>query len=479
MRKEASPSSSRRYSPRASGLRSRSPRQPSRSPRPHSGSPRIRSRSPPSQRRSSPADSQATWTYYPPPPGTTLVGGTPTIPASRIQRTGPPARQTTNRQPSPDFASLKLGSAQEQSLWKNRHQQDILKAKARNFSCFPDQLVGLEKECASLKTRLEKFEGQLAKEEQLHQNSREECLKAQAQVQIRIGQLDACLRKLGPLESRHAELTATLPLLHQELSDLSLRLPPLQHRKAELISSVEGLRTSAQKLQEEEDKYQAGVNQRSDNALGLDFELQEAILRKDRTEREVRPDLGYNPRTAQLVYACDSVHESNPHHLFVDRRELSKFQGIVEAQSSTETRKLLLDKPAAARHIQAAITQTLYEKGKRALEAHRKQAIQDSVPLPDQVRVLESLQALDPVLPEAHPHFGDIPEWERNPGIAGIFRSEVGTQGAGFGDPKAVEFLEQTLDKTFGRDRKARRAFNRSVFKKFILPHTLEASRTH
>ena len=128
-----------------------------------------------------------------------------------------PVRQSTNRQPPPDFAALKLGSAQEQRLWKDRHQLDILKVKAKNFSCSLDQLVGLEKECASLKTRLEKFEGQLAKEEQLHKNSREECVKAQAHVQIRIGQLDACLRKLSPLESRHAEMTATLPPLHQEV----------------------------------------------------------------------------------------------------------------------------------------------------------------------------------------------------------------------------------------------------------------------
>ena len=119
------------------------------------------------------------------------------------------------------------------------------------------------------------------------------------------------LRKLGPLESRHAELTATLPLLHQELSDLSLRLPPLQHRKAELISSVEGLRTSAQKLQEEEDKYQAGVNQRSDNALGLDFELQEAILRKDRTERELK-ELRRDPALRDYLLDLEAPIDSGP-----------------------------------------------------------------------------------------------------------------------------------------------------------------------
>ena len=123
----------------------------------------------------------------------------------------------------------------------------------------------------------------------------------------------------------------------------------------------------------------------------------------------------YNPHYGEFHFAVESVVRYSNREVFTNRQDLIDLQRICDKHTPAQTRKLLLDKPAARRHIAIALKQSWFEKSKQAIRRFREGAVAASFRPEEGKRVLQSLKALDPVLPEDHPTFSKaVKERESN-----------------------------------------------------------------
>ena len=293
------------------------------------------------------------------------------------------------------------------------------------------------------------------------------------------------------LRDQHASISEETQSKINRLAELRRQIQPAQAECARLILDLDThqrtekytARTFQTAFREEKhirqqldafDLIQAKAQKELYNWTQLQIK---AEVELERLERKVPSSWGYNPTSVNFVWAVDSVLASHPDRLFASKQAFLDFKRICDSKTPAEQRQLLLDTPAAVRHIKAALRQTRFEAHQESLHKERLARLkQENLPV-ESKSFNDSLKALDPILPAHHPHFEDQPRTVDEPGVSGVFAVEFEV-GESFGLKATLAHVQETLDTEFGKELLERRKFTQAVVRNCIQGHSREAVRS-